>query len=76
VRGNSAGPSNPDVGVGAVGVEADATEKENVLLAELLEASVTFATNENWPFWVVEPLSCPPLLKLKPEGSEPDATDH
>jgi hypothetical protein len=25
---------------------------------------------------VVEPLSCPPLLKLKPEGSEPDATDH
>jgi hypothetical protein len=76
VRGNSAGPSNPDDGVGVLGVGADATEKENVRLAELFEASVTLATKENCPLCVVEPLSCPPLPKLKPEGSDPDATDH
>jgi hypothetical protein len=57
-------------------VDVDATEKEYVRLAELLEASVTLATNENWPLWVVEPLSCPTPLSAKPEGSVPDATDH
>ena len=76
VRGNSAGPSKPAVGVGVFGVDVAATEKEKLWLAVLFDASITFATKENWPLCVVEPLSCPPLLKLKPEGSEPDATDH
>lgn len=47
VRGNSAGPSKPADGVGAVGVGADATEKEKLWLAVLFDASVTFATKEN-----------------------------
>jgi hypothetical protein len=76
VRGNSAGPSKPDDGVGVFGVGADATEKEKLWLAVLFDASLTFAVKENWPLCVVEPLSCPPLVKLKPEGSEPEATDH
>lgn len=76
MRGNSAGPSKPVVGVGEFGVDVVATEKEKLWLAVLLAASVTFATKENCPLCVVEPLSCPPPLKVKPEGSEPDATDH
>lgn len=48
-RGNSAGPSNPEDGVGLLGFGADATESAKVCVAELFEASVTRATNENWP---------------------------
>lgn len=52
------------------------TENEKVRLAELLLESLTCATNENCPVCVVDPLSCPPLLKLNPEGSDPEPTLH
>jgi hypothetical protein len=63
-------------GGGEFGVELPETEKDKVWLAELLLASVTRATNENWPVCVVDPLSWPPLLKLNPEGSDPEAMLH
>jgi hypothetical protein len=47
VRGNSAGPSKPAVGVGVFGFEGDVTEKEKLWLAVLFDASVTLATKEN-----------------------------
>jgi hypothetical protein len=74
VRGNSAGPSNPDDGVGVFGFGA--IEIAKLCVAKLFEASVTLAMNENCPVWLVEPVNCPVVLKLKPDGRDPDATDH
>lgn len=78
MRGNSAGPSKPEdgVGVGVFGVCAEATENAKLCVAELFDASVTRATNENCPVCEVDPLNCPVLLKLKPEGRDPEPTDH
>ena len=62
--------------MGVFGVDADAMESTKLWFAELLDASVTCATNENCPVCDVDPLNCPALLKPKPEGKDPDATDH
>src|SRR5215469_5421663 len=73
ICGSWAGPSvvpPPPVDAGA------ATDRDSDWLALLLLASVTLALNENCPVWVVVPLNCPVLLRLKPCGSVPEATVH
>jgi hypothetical protein len=56
--------------------EGALTARERVWVVVLLVASVIFALKLKVPVWVVIPESCPPLLKEKPVGREPDATVH